>query len=128
MLVEMYAVEDLKHIEGFSARRVGWLVEKITVEGVWTKPLAIDSQHGLVLDGQHRMEAAMSLGLTHVPVVRFVYPDVPVWSLRPRQHEVTWELVVSRAMSGDIYPYKTVKHRFPLNFPTSDLRLKDLSL
>jgi len=111
MKVVLYPVSDLKHIEGFSAKRVEWLLSKIVQEKFWTKPLALDDKHGIVLDGQHRMEVAKKLNLKNVPVVHFRYSDVPIRSLR-ENHSFTWQDVVARALSGDIYPYKTVKHDF----------------
>lgn len=110
--VELVPVARLRHIEGFSKRRVDWLVRKILDEGVWTKPVALDTNHDLVLDGQHRMEAARALGLGVVPAIRYVYADIEVWSLRPN-HVFDWQKVTERALAGDPYPYKTVKHRFP---------------
>lgn len=110
--IERVEVERLRHIEGFSKKRVEWLVKKIQREGVWTKPIALDEQHDLVLDGQHRMEAAKQLGLKWVPVVRYVYADIQMWSLRVN-HSFDWKIVTEKALSGDIYPYKTVKHSFP---------------
>lgn len=106
------AVERLRHIEGHSRKRVDWLVEKILAEGVWTKPIALDEEHDLVLDGQHRMESAKRLGLKWVPAVRYVYAELDVWSLRPK-HSFDWRQVAERALAGKPYPYKTVKHRFP---------------
>jgi len=123
--LELIAPTSLRHIEGFSARRARWLREKIVAEGRWNKPLALDDTHNLVLDGQHRMEVALALGLQRVPVVRFRYADVDVWSLRPK-YEFTWETVVERALAGDIYPYKTVKHRFPAELPPCDFAVEEL--
>lgn len=111
--VEMVEVASLRHIEGFSQRRVSWLVRKIQAEGVWTKPLVVDRAHHLVMDGQHRMEVARLLGMAAVPAVLFDYADVDVWSLRPAHYAVSAEEIVDRALRGDIYPYKTAKHRFP---------------
>lgn len=125
MNIELVEVDSLRHIEGFSERRVKWLKDKIRREGVWMKPLALDNEHNLVLDGQHRMEAAISLGLKRVPAVKFRYADVEVWSLRPK-YEFDWNLVVERALSGDIYPYKTVKHRFPSPLPSCEYPLEEL--
>ena len=75
-------VERLKHIEGFSKRRVEWLMGKMLKEGVWTKPVAVDDAHDLVLDGQHRMEAAKRLGLKWVPAIRYSYAEVEVWRVK----------------------------------------------
>lgn len=110
--VEPVGVERLRHIEGFSRKRVDWLVDKIRTEGMWTRPVALDEAHDLVLDGQHRMEAAKQLGLAWVPAVRYDYASVEVWSLRPA-HQFDWRLVTERALADRPYPYKTVKHRFP---------------
>lgn len=125
MQVDLHPVSDLKHIEGFSAKRVEWLMDKIVHETVWTKPLALDDTHGIVLDGQHRMEVAKALDLKRVPVVCFRYADVPLRSLRDN-HSFTWEDVVERALSGDIYPYKTVKHDFVEPLPRIAYDLDEL--
>ncbi len=106
-------IASLRHIEAYDPQRVEWLTAKIRQEGVWTTPLAIDEQHHAVMDGQHRMEAARKLGLRRVPAVLFNYQDVPVRSLRPDTHTVTPEEIVTRALSGNIYPYKTAKHDLP---------------
>jgi hypothetical protein len=111
-VIHRVPVERLKHIEGFSKRRVEWLTRKMLAEGLWTKPVALDDEHDLVLDGQHRMEAAKRLGLKWVPAIRYVYADIDVWSLRPR-HEFDWKRVTERALAAEPYPYKTVKHKFP---------------
>lgn len=119
------AVGELLHIEGWSPKRVEWLEKKIRSEGVWTKPLALDDAHGLVLDGQHRMEVAKRLGLSTVPAVHFPYADVQVWSLRPK-YSFDWRLVTERALQGKPYPYKTVKHAFPEPLPTCSIALEEL--
>ncbi|MEM6793430.1 MAG: hypothetical protein AAF725_05580 [Acidobacteriota bacterium] len=124
--IELVDPGSLRHIEGFSARRVEWLEQKIVREGLWIKPIAIDQEHALVLDGQHRMEVSRRLGLRAIPAVRYPYAEVEVWSLRPKSHTFTWETVVERALAGDIYPYKTVKHRFPQDVPACAFPLEEL--
>ena len=42
LVIEFVPVERLRHIEGFSKRRVEWLTRKIVDEGLWTKPVALD--------------------------------------------------------------------------------------
>ena len=125
-LIVRAPVELLKHIEGFSKKRVQRLIDKIQSDGVWIKPLALDDMHNLVLDGQHRMEVARALGLKWVPAVRYRYADLELWSLRPN-HTFDWREVARRALAGEPYPYKTVKHRFPdgglpaCQFPLTEL-------
>lgn len=125
MILEFVPPESLRHIEGFSRRRVATLREKVVREARWTKPIAIDDEHGLVMDGQHRMEVAIALGLKRVPAVRYAYSAVEIWSLRPNI-SFTWRDVVARALAGDPYPYKTVKHRFPGQPVTCDVPLEEL--
>jgi hypothetical protein len=124
--IRMVPVDRLRPIEGHSRKRVRWLAEKITRENVWTRPLCVEERHLLVLDGMHRLHAARELGLAVVPCALYDYADVEVWSLRDN-HVVTRERVVEGAISGNIYPYKTAKHRFPgtlepLSVPVDALR------
>ncbi|MBI2896358.1 MAG: ParB N-terminal domain-containing protein [Deltaproteobacteria bacterium] len=124
--MELIEVDRLRHIEGYSQRRAQNIRKTIQKDGVWKRPLCIERTHLLVLDGQHRLEAARSLGMRLVPCQMFDYDEVEVWSLRSN-HEVTRELVIAKALRGDIYPYKTAKHRFPrdveaLAIPLAELR------
>lgn len=117
-------VSTLRHIEAFDSQRVSWLVQKIFTEQVWTMPLAVSNEHSLVMDGQHRMEAARALGLRHVPAVLFDYAEVPVHSLR-EGWLVTTEEIIRRALTDNIYPYKTAKHVLP-PMPTCHIPLTEL--
>lgn len=125
MEIQLVPTKGLLHIEGFSQKRVNWLADKIVREGRWTKPLALDADTHLVMDGQHRMEVARRLGLDVVPAALYRYSEVEIWSLRPN-HEFSWETVVARGTAGDIYPYKTVKHAFPEPLPDCDYDLASL--
>jgi len=117
----------LKPIEGHSAKRANWLQDKIKDEQIWTKPLVIDRTHHLVMDGHHRLEVAQRLRLEQVPCVLYGYDQVEVWSLRPTTQEVSAEIVIERALSGNIFPYKTAKHRFPDKVPSCAFPLADLN-
>lgn len=117
--------DKLRHIEDYSRKRAKWLTQKIETEQVWTKPLCVDKTHYLVMDGQHRMEAAKLLNLRYVPCMLFDYVDVEIWSLRDNYH-VDHETVIERALKNDIYPYKTVKHRFPIELPSLAIPLREL--
>jgi len=123
--IHLIDVNKLKHIEGFSSRKVEKLAEKILGDDRWTRPICVEKNHWLVLDGQHRLEAAKRLGVKYIPSMLFNYCDVKFWSLRDN-HDVSIELVCDKALSGDIYPYKTVKHDFIIpvqlcDFPISKL-------
>lgn len=123
--VKLIDPRRLHHIEGWSRKRARLLRKKIVAEGVWTLPLAVERTHLLVLDGQHRMEAALALGLERVPCALYDYDDVEVWSLRENR-AVSRALVIERALSGDIYPYKTAKHGFPSPVTPVEIALDEL--
>lgn len=120
------SIDQLRHIEDFDQDRVNWLAEKIAREGVWTQPLCVATEMGLIMDGQHRYEAAKKLMLQKVPVVLFNYASVPIWSLRPETHEVSHSLLFDKIQAGSIYPYKTVKHQFPASITECNIPLSEL--
>jgi choline kinase len=124
--IQLVSVDSLRHIEDFSRERVDWLLNKIKDEDIWKQPICIDRSIHAIMDGQHRMEAAKRLGLRNVPALLFDYSEVDVWTLRPGQYEVTVEEILSRASSGNIYPYKTAKHEFPIPIPNCEMRLDEL--
>lgn len=125
--MKLIRVSLLKHIEAFSDKRVANMLRKMQENGVWEKPICIEQNHMLILDGQHRFEVSQELGLSHIPCELFDYNDdgVLVWSLH-KSCEVSKELVIERALSGDIYPYKTAKHKFPRSVSKIMMPLKEL--
>lgn len=122
--VKYFDTAKLKHIESFSKKRVAWLKKKILDEKMWTRPICVDP-NGLVMDGQHRMEVSKELGLKKVPVVVFDYSDVEFFSLR-KNYEVSVESIRNRVAQNDIYPYKTVKHKFPAEIADCNISLDSL--
>ncbi len=109
--ISLVDVSELREIEGHSPERALWLKDKIAAQGQWLEPLKIEKEHKLVLDGHHRLQVALQLGLSKVPCLEYAYDDVDIWSLRDNEY-VTRGEVIKRALEGDIYPYKTVKHKF----------------
>lgn len=125
--IELISIENLHHIEKFDEKRVGILMEKIKNEGIWKVPLIIERETGMILDGQHRFEVAQILKLKKVPVILVDYNIVCVWSLR-KEEKVSQLIVKHRVMvQKDIYPYKTVKHKFNFQIPKNlEIALTDL--
>lgn len=123
--MELIDPRALRHIEDFDPARVEWLKQKILGERIWTTPVCIERTHALVLDGQHRLEVALALKLERIPALLYDYRDVEVWSLR-EDELVSRELVIERSLSGNIYPYKTAKHRFPAALPELEVPLAEL--
>ena len=123
--VEFVEVADLKHIEEYSADRAEELKRKILSDKYWTQPIIVEKKKHLVLDGQHRMEVALALGLARVPAIVVDYEAVKVWTLR-REYPVSQKRVYAKVNSGAVYPYKTVKHKFNFEIPEISVSLDEL--
>jgi hypothetical protein len=125
--MRLVRIDLLKHIEAFSEKRVSNIKQKMLDSGIWQKPISIDQEHLLILDGQHRYEVALALGLKYIPCEFFDFNDdeLLVWSLR-KEYEVSKQLVIERALSGNIYPYKTAKHKFPRKVEKVMIPLEEL--
>ena len=111
-------VNQLKPLEGFISARVDDLFNEISRSGIWTTPLVIDNQRGLIMDGHHRHQVSMRLGLIYVPVVAWNYNQVDVWSLRDSE-EVTVERILQNYKDGIRYPNKTAHHSFPFSIESN---------
>ncbi|MDA7722514.1 NTP transferase domain-containing protein [Schleiferiaceae bacterium] len=122
---ELVEVKSLKPIEDFISERVPIIKKEIFSSGFWTKPIIIDSQDHLIMDGHHRFEIAKQIGLKMVPAVILDYSKVQIWSLR-NDVEVNHELVRAKAIRKDIYPNKTVKHDFRFKLPQMRIELNSL--
>ena len=125
--MKLVRIDLLKHIEDFSEKRASNMKEKMVQSGVWEKPICIEKNHYLILDGQHRFEVAKKLDFNYIPCELFDYnnENVLTWSLR-KECLVSKELVIEGALSGNIYPYKTAKHKFPYKIEKCMLSLDEL--
>ena len=122
---ELVRVSDLSPIEAFSTKRASNIEKKICELGFWTKPIIVEKTHMLVLDGHHRFSICKKIGLKKVPAVLVDYCNINVRSLR-KNHVFSREDVISNAKSGNIYPYKTVKHDFDFELPSINIPLEQL--
>jgi hypothetical protein len=65
------------------------------------------------------------MGIKRIPAITVSYSDVPVWTLR-KEEKVSVKRVFDRVLKGDVYPYKTVKHKFNFKIPQVDFSLDAL--
>lgn len=123
--ISLIPIENLKPIEDFIKERANQLFETISRSEYWIKPIVIENKHSLILDGHHRFDVAKRMGLKLIPVIIVDYQDIEIWSLRPEE-KVSHEEVISRALGNNIYPNKTVKHKFPYSIPECKIPIKNL--
>ena len=102
------------------------MIELILDRQAWIQPICVERNTFAVLDGHHRLNAAIQLGLARVPVRAFDYATVQLDSWRP-EIIPTREDVLRRALSGFLHPPKTTRHSFePLE--TVNVKLRQLIL
>ena len=118
-------VSKLLPIEDHSKKRSVNIGKKIQSEGLWSKPIVVEKNHMLVLDGHHRFSFAKREGLKFIPAVLVDYKVIKIRSLR-KDYVFTKEDVIRKALSGNIFPYKTVKHDFEFSLPKINVAIKDL--
>tara|TARA_B100000131_G_scaffold139068_1_gene135375 strand:+ start:697 stop:1107 length:411 start_codon:yes stop_codon:yes gene_type:complete len=94
------------------------------------KPIIVDSETMVILDGHHKWNAAGILGLINVPVLKVGYLqsnsiEVETWPDCGRA-EITKEEVIGMGLSGELFPPKTSRHFFPFEIPQIRIPLDEL--
>lgn len=124
--IELIDINGLREIEKHDKNRVDKLFEKITKENLWTMPIIVEKNNHLILDGHHRYQVAKKLKLQKIPAIIVDYNDVLVWSLR-KEIKINQKLVKKHIIeNNNIYPYKTVKHKYNFILPKVNYPLEDL--
>ena len=125
--MKLIKVEKLLPIEGYGPKKAEKLGKKILKDGQWTRPVCVFKLQTktIIMDGHHRVEAAKILGLKRIPCEFYTYDEVELKSMR-KQYNVTDIEIIQRALSGDLYPYKTVRRVFPGGYPECEVNLEEL--
>ena len=94
------------------------------------KPIIVDRESMVILDGHHKWTAAKSLGLARVPVIMVDYLVdegvlVDVWPDCGKE-SITKTEVLEMGVSGDVFPPKTSRHTLPFEIPSIGIPLGDL--
>lgn len=114
-----------KPSEEVDADHVRRLADTIRATDLWTTPIPIERETGIVMDGNHRMRAAALLGLHHLPCVLLDYAD-------PRVSVTHWGSGAPFSVAGirqrivaerRLFPYKTTRHRFAPALPSTEIPL-----
>lgn len=104
-------LSDLMPHEGVEEERLIRIIASLRHEGMLRRPIIVDRGSLVILDGHHRAMALRLLSSSFVPafIVDYFHPSIEVTSLRP-ELEVTKDLVIKRALSGNLYPPRTSWH------------------
>ncbi|MAK77853.1 MAG: hypothetical protein CL992_01030 [Euryarchaeota archaeon] len=123
-------VEALRPHEEIRPARLKKMVKKITTSGVIHKPLLVDQASLTILDGHHRYNAAIELGLNWVPSILVDYVGdhtikVDVWP-ECGKVAISKEEVVAMGLSEELFPPKTSRHILSQKLPSLKVNLGTL--
>jgi len=104
-------IERLRGHERTDEARLKALKAEIESDGMLMRPIVVDEETDVVLDGHHRLEALRLLGCSRIPVcyVSYVSDRIGVMSM-VKALEITKSKVVQAAMRGEPFPPKTTWH------------------
>ena len=127
-------LEVLRPHEQIIHKKVDQL-ERVTHRwNAYTKPLLLDRTTGTILDGHHRYQVGLRIGLSRLPVIKVDYIDddgieLDIWPGSGLQ-SLTKREVIDMALSDNVFPPKTSRHRFsdhlpPIAIPLDLLRIEE---
>lgn len=131
MTWELVEVARLRPHEQTLPWRVEEMVEKIQRNDFFHKPLLVDRSTMTILDGHHRHQASLRLGLKRVPAMVFDYGEderIVVEARPPADPEsVSKALVVQMAANGLLMEPKSSKHSINVEVPRLRIPLEALT-
>lgn len=120
--IHFVRIDLIQPNECHHAEHAAALADTIMREQLWRIPITLERNSLAVMDGHHRFEAARRLKLKYVPCLLLDYDRVEVSASR-QGYIVTPQEIVRRARTGDLYPPKTTRHRFPSPLPACNISL-----
>ncbi len=130
--VRLVPLEWLKPHEEIKVKNMKKLLDMTLRWDGFTKPLIVDIATGAILDGHHRHAVAIRLELARIPVIVVDYfadesIDLDLWPASELD-EISKQDVVDMALSDQLYPPKTTRHRIADYLPPIHVSLEKLSL
>ena len=127
-----YAVVELSKLRGHERTEeplLRKLVDQIRADGFLRRPVLVEAEHLVILDGHHRVEALRLLGCARIPVYLVDYGDpdidVTIWP-GATVARVTKAEIVDRGVRGNLFPPKTTRHVVSFTLEEVRVRLGDL--
>lgn len=122
-------ISELRPHEETKEKKLGHyvrLVSRMARTRLKVKPLWVDRETKVILDGHHRYSMFREIGCRRVPCILVDYLADPSIQVLPRRTDtpVSKQIVIDMALSGNTFPPKTTKHVFPCEAPEFYLNLK----
>lgn len=125
--LDLVPVSALKPSEQINLERAEALMHQIKDMGRWVRPLLIERDSKLVMDGHHRLFSAQKLGLVYVPAVQLSYDDprlsVTRWA---DSSPMDYRDITQAALTDTLLAYKTTRHVLRADLPLCDITLNSL--
>lgn len=114
MKLHFIAPANLKPTEQHDRQALADLLAKIERDREWQDPILVHTGILAILDGHHRHQVAIQLGLAVIPclAVSYLEDDIELGSWHHDYYPEP-EDVFRAAISGHLLPYKTTRHRMP---------------
>ena len=130
MQVDLIPLEILRPHELTIPKKVDELEKMTNRWKAYVLPLVVDKNTGVILDGHHRHQVALRLGLKSLPCVQVDYQgddsvELDVWPNCGRE-SITKEEVVQAGLQGGLFQPKTSRHRLSDHLPPISVSLTRL--
>ncbi len=130
MQVDLIPLDILRPHELTIPKKVDELEKMTNRWKAYVLPLVVDMNTGVILDGHHRHQVALRLGLKCLPCVQVDYRgddsvELDVWPNCGRE-SITKEDVVQAGLQGELFQPKTSRHRLSDHLPPISVPLTRL--
>lgn len=126
--VELRPIAFFRQSEEIDQIAVMRLAELIHETGYWTVPIPVCLDTGIIMDGNHRLNAARHLNLGAIPCIPLRYEDpriaIECWktgvALKPAE-------IVQQVLAAGTLPHKSTRHIFSPALPKAKIPLTILT-
>jgi len=122
--VELTEMKNLKPAEHIDLREVLPLYANILNTGIISRPVVIDGETGVILDGYDLFYSLDLLSAAKMPVVKIKLSNIRVRSLQHGLKPITKEKIIEAGIKGPKLPPKSFK--VAVKIPQINIPLKDL--
>ena len=131
MEIVLIQISELLPHEEIKQKNLRKLIDLVKKRGGLYDPILVDRETKTLLDGHHRYNTALHLGLKFIPGIEVDYLEdesiqVESWPGK-EEMKITKESVLSMAKSENLFPPKTSKHSISFEYPKQFFSLEELS-
>jgi len=130
MDIELVELAQLRPHEHTLPERVETMTDKLQRNDFFHKPILIDRRTMTILDGHHRHQASLRLGLLRVPAICLDYlvdERIAVEPWRPEElPSLAKQTVLASAQTGRLMKPKSSKHTVAFGLPALAVPLTEL--